>query len=51
VREAEQRAAAAVVGVSQVELLGLPDGILEYGLPLRHAITAPIRRHRPEIVT
>ena len=50
VREAEQRAAAAVVGVSDVEFLGLPDGILEYGLPLRRAITAAIRRHRPEIV-
>ena len=50
VREAEQRAAAAVVGVSDVEFLGLPDGILEYGLPLRRAITAAIRRHRADIV-
>ena len=50
VREAEQRAAAAVVGVSEVEFLGLPDGVLEYGLLLRRAIAAAIRRHRPEIV-
>jgi LmbE family N-acetylglucosaminyl deacetylase len=50
VREREQRAAAAIVGVSEVEFLGFPDGILEYGLPLRRAIAAAIRRHRPEIV-
>src|SRR5689334_22894135 len=50
VREAEQRAAAAAVGVSEVEFLRLPDGVLEYGLPLRRAIAAEIRRHRPEIV-
>lgn len=50
VREAEQRAASAVVGVSQVEFLGLPDGTVEYGLPLRRAIAAAIRRHRPDVV-
>ena len=50
VREAEQRAAAAVVGVSDVEFLGLPDGVLEYGLPLRRAIATAVRRHRPEVV-
>jgi LmbE family N-acetylglucosaminyl deacetylase len=49
-REVEQRAACAAVGVSEVEFLGFPDGMLEYGLPLRHAIAASIRRHRPEIV-
>ena len=49
-REAEQRAACAAVGVSDVEFLGFPDGMLEYGLPLRHAIAASIRRHRPDIV-
>lgn len=50
VREREQRAAAAIVGVDTVEFLGLPDGILEYGLPLRRAFAQVIRRHRPEIV-
>ena len=50
IREAEQRAACAAVGVSDVEFLGFPDGMLEYGLPLRHAIAASIRRHRPDIV-
>jgi LmbE family N-acetylglucosaminyl deacetylase len=50
VREAEQIASAAVVGVDTVEFLGLPDGVLEYGVPLRRAIAEVIRRHRPEIV-
>jgi LmbE family N-acetylglucosaminyl deacetylase len=50
VREAEQRAACALVGVDTVEFLGFPDGMLEYGLPLRHAIAAAIRRHRPDVV-
>ncbi|MEO8105693.1 MAG: PIG-L deacetylase family protein [Actinomycetes bacterium] len=50
IREAEQRAACRAVGVSEVEFLRFPDGILEYGLPLRHAIAAAIRRHRPDIV-
>jgi LmbE family N-acetylglucosaminyl deacetylase len=49
-REAEQRAACAAVGVIDVEFLGFPDGMLEYGLPLRHAIAASIRRDRPDIV-
>jgi LmbE family N-acetylglucosaminyl deacetylase len=50
VREAEQRASAGVVGVSAVEFLGLPDGIIEYGVPLRRELTAVVRRHRPDIV-
>ena len=50
VREAEQRASAALVGVDTVEFLGLPDGILEYGVPLRRELTHVVRRHRPEIV-
>lgn len=48
-RAAEERASAAVVGVDGVEFLGLPDGMLEYGLCCG-AITAAIRRHRPEVV-
>ena len=50
VREAEQVESARIVGVDQVDFLGLPDGILEYGVPLRRAITAEIRRHRPQVV-
>ena len=50
VRIAEQIASAKIVGVDQVEFLGLPDGILEYGVTLRRAIAGIVRRHRPEIV-
>ena len=50
VREAEQIAAAAVVGVNVVEFLGFPDGVVEYGLPLRRALARAVRLHRPDIV-
>ena len=50
VREAEQVESARLVGVSEVEFLGLPDGILEYGVPLRRVLAQSVRRHRPEIV-
>lgn len=49
-REAEQRASAAVVGVSTVDFLDHHDGVIEYGLGLRRDIAAAIRRHRPELV-
>ncbi|MCB5164223.1 PIG-L family deacetylase [Streptomyces bambusae] len=49
-REAEQRASAAVVGVHAVEFLDHRDGIIEYGTALRRDIAAAIRRHRPELV-
>jgi LmbE family N-acetylglucosaminyl deacetylase len=50
VREAEQVASAEVVGVPDVIFLGLADGILEYGVPLRREIAHVVRRYRPEIV-
>ncbi|TIC84797.1 PIG-L family deacetylase [Nocardioides sp. GY 10113] len=50
VREAEEIASARAVGVTEVEFLRQPDGILEYGVPLRRALAAVVRRHRPEIV-
>jgi LmbE family N-acetylglucosaminyl deacetylase len=50
VREAEQIESARVVGVDVVDFLGLPDGILEYGVPLRRAICEAVRRHRPDVV-
>lgn len=50
VREAEQVESARIVGVEDVEFLGQPDGVLEYGVALRKVICAAIRRHRPEIV-
>jgi LmbE family N-acetylglucosaminyl deacetylase len=49
-REAEQRASAAIVGVDAVEFLDHHDGVLEEGLPLRRDLVAAIRRHRPELV-
>ncbi|MFG2357167.1 PIG-L deacetylase family protein [Streptomyces sp. NPDC048521] len=49
-REREQRASAAAVGVSAVEFLDHRDGVIEYGPALRRDIAAAIRRHRPELV-
>jgi len=50
VREAEQRASAAIVGVSDVMFLDHADGVIEYGLPLRRDIAAVVRRVRPSLV-
>jgi LmbE family N-acetylglucosaminyl deacetylase len=51
VREAEERAGAAVVGVDTVEFLdGHADGTIEYGLPLRHDLAVAIRRRRPDVL-
>jgi LmbE family N-acetylglucosaminyl deacetylase len=49
-REAEQRAAAKVLGVHQVEFLGYEDGLLEPSLEVRKQIVRLIRRVRPEVV-
>lgn len=49
-REAEQRAACAVLGVDDVTFLGHRDGYLEPGIPARRQVAAEIRRHRPELV-
>jgi LmbE family N-acetylglucosaminyl deacetylase len=50
VREAEQIESARIVGVSEVEFLGFPDGVLEYDVLLRRAIAGVVRRHRPDVV-
>src|ERR1700710_848880 len=50
VREAEEIESARIVGVETVEFLHQPDGVLEYGVPLRREIAAVVRKHRPEIV-
>jgi LmbE family N-acetylglucosaminyl deacetylase len=47
-REAEEIAGAAVVGVHTVEFLGYADGMIEYGLPLRRDLARAIRRHQPD---
>jgi len=49
-REAEQIAAAACVGVDTVEFLDHRDGVIEHSLALRKDLAAAIRRHRPELV-
>lgn len=50
VREAEQRAAAAQVGVTDLVFLGHPDGAVTASLDLRRDITRVIRRVRPDRV-
>jgi LmbE family N-acetylglucosaminyl deacetylase len=49
-RQAEQRAAAAAVGVTDVRFLGYPDGRVELTLDLRRDITRVIRQVRPQRV-
>jgi LmbE family N-acetylglucosaminyl deacetylase len=49
-REAEQRAAAAQVGVRDVTFLRYPDGAVTPSLELRRDITRVIRRVRPDRV-
>lgn len=49
-RQAEQRASAAAVGVDVVEFLAHPDGLVEASLPLRRDLAAAIRRHRPQVL-
>jgi LmbE family N-acetylglucosaminyl deacetylase len=49
-REAEERRSAAIVGVQIVEFLGYPDGVIEYGPPLRRDIARAIRRFRPDVL-
>src|SRR6185436_19691145 len=49
-RETEQRAAAAEIGVTAVEFLGEPDGQVEPSLRLRERVTRAIRTLQPEIV-
>jgi LmbE family N-acetylglucosaminyl deacetylase len=49
-REAEQRAAAAAVGVDDVRFLGYPDGRLVADLALRRDLSRVIRQVRPDLV-
>lgn len=49
-REGEQRAAAAVVGVTDVTFLHHPDGRLQPSLDLRRDISRVIRRVKPDRV-
>jgi LmbE family N-acetylglucosaminyl deacetylase len=49
-RQDEQRAAAAMVGVSDVRFLGHPDGRVQASLGLRRDISRVIRQVRPQRV-
>jgi LmbE family N-acetylglucosaminyl deacetylase len=49
-RGQEQLAACEAVGVDRVDFLDHPDGVLEYGLPLRRDIARAIRDFRPDAV-
>ncbi len=49
-RQDEQRAAAAVVGVSDVRFLAHPDGMVQASVELRRDISRVIRQVRPERV-
>ncbi len=50
IREAEQREAAAIIGVQEVVFLREPDGMLEATLTLRKKLVREIRRFRPDAV-
>ena len=50
IREAEQTAAAQVIGASEVIFLREPDGLLQPSLELRKKLVREIRRFRPEVV-
>jgi LmbE family N-acetylglucosaminyl deacetylase len=49
-REEEQRNAARVLGVEAVDFLGFPDCEVEDTRETRMAVSAAIRRHRPDLV-
>ena len=49
-RTEEQLASSEVVGVTEVDFLGYPDGVLEYSLGMRRDIARAIRRRRPDAV-
>jgi LmbE family N-acetylglucosaminyl deacetylase len=49
-RTQEQLRAGEAVGVADITFLDHPDGVLEYGLPLRRDIARTIRSYRPDAV-
>lgn len=50
IRRGEQLAAGAEVGVTDIDILEHPDGMLAYSLDLRRDIARAIRRARPDAV-
>ncbi len=49
-RAAEQRAACDIVGVEHLRILDFPDGLVEYGIALRRALTYEIRAFQPDAI-
>jgi LmbE family N-acetylglucosaminyl deacetylase len=49
-RMQEELQSAEVVGVSAVEFLDYPDGLVEYGVPLRRELATAFRSLRPEVI-
>src|SRR6202050_4370894 len=49
-RVEEEKRSAAVVGVTEVVFLDHPDGLVEYGVPLRRDLAAAFRDLQPEVV-
>jgi LmbE family N-acetylglucosaminyl deacetylase len=49
-RTAEQIAGSQAVGVTEIDFLDYPDGVLEYSVALRRDITRVIRRRQPDAV-
>ena len=50
IRRAEQIAGCREVGVTDVEFLGLPDGLLVESVELRAVLAEVVRKHRPDVV-
>lgn len=50
IRRAEQEAACAAVGVTSLEVLHHPDGVLQPSLALRRDIARAIRAYQPDVV-
>ena len=50
IREAEQRTAGTILGVTHFEFMGYPDGYLQHTLDLRRDITRLVRKYRPEVL-
>ena len=50
VRTREQVAGSQAVGVTQVDFLDYPDGVLEYSLAMRRDIARVIRSYQPDAV-
>ena len=49
-RVQEEINSARVVGVDSVEFLDHPDGVIEYGLPLRRDLARVIRKVKPDVL-